>query len=515
MMPSEAVGIDLRKLVRQSGHYLAGLVGAMALGFVSFPIFTRVFSVADYGMIDYVQKVVLLLTAGAKLGLQQSAMRFYDGQGFSSDRTAARRYYSTMFYSVGLAALAVTAVFITVLYFAPHWLVEAPLTSLLCFAGTLVFLRALESILWVFLRVEERTKMYSVANVAMKAATIAAVCLLLAFGGRSPRTYFAGAIAVEGATVALLTIWLLRRGLIEMAGFNWSLAQKSLAFGAPLVVYELAGVALDSGDRFLVRHYLGLQPLGLYSVAYGLSSYVNDVLIAPLNLALVPLYMRLWKNEGRAKTREFLSAGLDLFFMVAVGVFAAACALSRDGILLLASSKYRGAEALMPMVVAGLLFYASNSFLSSGLWIHNQTMTMAKLLLWSAAINVGLNVLLLPRMGLQAAALATLVSYALCTLLLCRASFRTLPLRVDGKAIAKYSLAAGAAWAAASRIELGTPLLNLLARGTTLMLVYGGLLCLMDQRVRAFAAGLVARIRERSEAAQVAARAVERQKLFP
>src|SRR5262249_17036102 len=145
--------------------------------------------------------------------------------------------------------------------------------------------------LWVFLRVEERTKTYSVANVAMKAGTIAAVCLLLAFGGRSPRTYFAGAIAVEGATVALLTIWLLRRGLIGRAGIDWSLTRNALGFGAPLAVYELAGVVLDSGDRFLVRHYLGLQPLGLYSVAYGLSSYVNDVLIAPLNLALVPLYI--------------------------------------------------------------------------------------------------------------------------------------------------------------------------------------------------------------------------------
>jgi len=514
MRPSEAVGIELKKLFRQSGHYLAGLVGALALGFISFPIFTRVFSVADYGLIDYVQKVVLLLTAGAKLGLQQSAMRLYDGRGFSADPTEARKYYSTMFYSVGLAALAVTAVFLTAVFLSPHWLIEAPLAGLLCFAGTLVFLRAMESILWVFLRVEERTKTYSVANVAMKAGTIAAVCLLLAFGGRSPRTYFVGAITAEGATVALLTVWLLRRGLIDRACFNWSMTQKALAFGAPLVVYELAGVVLDSGDRFLVRHYLGARPLGLYSVAYGLSSYVNDVLIAPLNLALVPLYMRLWKNEGPARTREFLSAGLDVFLMVAFGVLAASCALSRDGILLLASSKYRGAEALMPMVVAGLLLFASNSFLSSGLWIRNQTMTMAKVLLCSAAVNIGLNVVLLPRIGLQAAALATLVSYALCTLLLCRSSFRTLPLRLDGKAIAKYFLAAGAAWAVSSRIELGTSLLNLLARGTTVLLVYGALLCAMDKRVRAFAAGLVVRFPQPSEARQVSAGAVERQKLL-
>jgi O-antigen/teichoic acid export membrane protein len=513
--PSDLVGIELRRLMRQSGHYVAGLLGVLALGFVSFPVFTRIFSVADYGMIDYVQKVILLLTAGAKFGLQQSALRFYDGRRFSSDPIAARRYYSTTFFSVGVAASAVTGLFVMTLCLAPHWLIEAPLAGLLCFAGTLVFLRAMESLLWVFLRVEEHTKMYSVANVAMKAATIAAVCLLLAFGGRSPRTYFAGAIVVEGVTVAVLTVWLFRRGLIEIAGFNWPLAQKSLAFGAPLVMYELAGVTLDSGDRLLVRHYLGAQPLGLYSVAYGLSSYINEVLIVPLNLALVPLYMRLWKNEGSAKTREFLNSALDIFSMVAIGVFAAACALSRDGILLLASSKYRGAEALMPMVVAGLLLYASNAFFSSGLWIHNQTMTMAKVLVWSATVNIGLNVLLLPRMGLQAAALATLLSYALCTVLLWRASAPKLPLRVDGGAIAKYFLAAGAAWAGASRIELGTPLLNLLTRGTTVVLIYSGLLWVIDQRMRALFASLVARLAQHSDAAQVDTRSLERQKLFP
>ena len=110
-MTSTVVTTELNKLLRQSVHYFAGLAGTMALGFVSFPIFTRVFSVADYGTIDYVQKIILLLTAGAKLGLQNSALRFYDSREFGSDREAERRYYSTLFYSVGVVAATVAAVF--------------------------------------------------------------------------------------------------------------------------------------------------------------------------------------------------------------------------------------------------------------------------------------------------------------------------------------------------------------------------------------------------------------------
>lgn len=75
-IPSVTVTDELRKLLRHSSHYLTGIVISLALGFISFPIFTRVFSVSDYGTIDLVAKVLPLLTALSKMGLQQSALRF-------------------------------------------------------------------------------------------------------------------------------------------------------------------------------------------------------------------------------------------------------------------------------------------------------------------------------------------------------------------------------------------------------------------------------------------------------
>ena len=481
---TSVISTELNKLLRQSVHYLAGLIGAMAMGFISFPIFTRAFSVADYGAIDYVQKIILLLTAGAKLGLQNSALRFYDARQFGTDRQAERRYYSTLFYSVGLVAAAVAVTFSAAIWLLPRWVADAPLASILCFAGTLVFLRGLESMFWSFLRAEERTKAYSLINVTLKAATIAAVCILLPFFGGSPRTYFTGIIGVEGAAVAFLTVWLIRRGLIGWARFDWPLARKSVTFGVPLVAYELSSLVLDSGDRFLVRRYLGPQALGLYSVAYGLSSYVNEMLLVPLGLAMIPICMRLWNTEGPERTAEFLSTGLDLFLMAACGILAGVCTLSRDGVLLLASSRYSGAERIIPMLVGGLLLYTTYIFLSAGLLIQKETMTMARLLFWSAAANIALNVFLLPRIGLAAAAVSTLLSYALCILLLGRASFRVLPLRFFPKAFCKYLAGAGAAWALASRIDMGAPLPNILARGGTVILTYGGLMFLLDRRVR-------------------------------
>ena len=101
---SSTVTGELKKLFQQSSHYLAGLIGSLALGFISFPIFTRAFSVADYGLIDLAQKVLLLLTATSKCGMQNSALRFFDRDSFAKDPAAAQRYYSSMFFGVAATA---------------------------------------------------------------------------------------------------------------------------------------------------------------------------------------------------------------------------------------------------------------------------------------------------------------------------------------------------------------------------------------------------------------------------
>jgi len=269
-------------------------------------------------------------------------------------------------------------------------------------------------------------------------------------------------------------------------------------FGMPLVAQEIFGIVLDSGDRALVRYYLGADALGFYSVAYGLATYVNTFIMSPLGLAILPIYMRLWTSEGREKTIEFLSFTLDLYLMAAIGILAVVVVSSRDAVLFLASTKYHGADRLIPTVVAGLLIYTVQVFLNAGLIIDKKTGSMAMALAYSAVINIGMNCLLLPRMGLQAAALATLVSYAFCTLLLARMSFKVLPLDIQFRVIVRYLFAAAVASAAGSRVDFGIPVWNLIGKSALAVLLYAGVLSLVDRRVRDWTAQLWRRLKQRA-----------------
>lgn len=491
MLLSRSVAGEMKKLIQHSSHYLAGLFGGLALGFISFPIFTRIFSVADYGMIDFIQKILLVPTALSKAGMQNSVLRFYNEKNFSSDSQAARSYYSTMLFGVAAMSVSVTLVFLVGVKFLLRHFIDGPLAALLCFASALILLRAVQSILLSFLRIEERTAAYNAATVLMKAATVGTVCAFLPWIGRSVRTYLSGTMAAEFVSVLVLVLWLFRRRLLNAVSFDRALFRSAVLFGLPLVFYELAGVILLTADRALVRYYLGAEALGYYSVAYGLSQYVNDLMTVPLGLAILPIYLRLWTSEGRARTTEFLRVSLDFYLMAAAGIYMLVALGSHDALLLLASPKYLGADRLIPYLVGGLLIYTTHVFLCAGLLIQKKTGTMALALICSTALNIVLNCLLLPRFGLTGAALALLFTHIVTILLLWLASSRILPIGVRTGALVKYGIAAVAAWAAGSQIALHSHLLNAVSRCAVGVSVYAGVLFLLDSRVRSLPSQLL------------------------
>ncbi len=475
---------ELRTLFRQSSHYFAGRVGVILLGFISFPLFTRLFSVADYGLMGLVLKVAAIFIALSKLGLQNSALRFYQEHAASGDRTALRRYFSTLLFgSAGVAAI-VMLLFLAGVWAMPGTLVTLTLKKLFSFAAILILTGGTCSIISGFLQVEEKTKAYNVLDVAQKAGTIAAVCAFFIFWRSNVWAFFAGTILLEVVVTLGMTLYLAGRRLLVPKLVQWDLLRTSILFGAPLVIYEFSSMVLDAGDRLFVQHYLGAQQLGYYSAAYNLAAYLQISIMAPLNLALFPIYMRLWVNKGKEETQAFIGKCLYLYTLLIVGVTAAATLTSGAMVTVLASSKYGAAKNLLPILVAGVLVYSVHIFLNAGLLIYKKTMVMAKLVVYAALLNIVMNILLIPRLGLLAAALATLVSYAFLVLLMARASFRVLPIRIEYGSIAKFLLAGAFTVATLRRLDLGSNFVNLIGKGLLSVLLYAAIVWLLDPRLR-------------------------------
>ena len=477
---------DFKTLYTQSSHYLAGRVVVMLLGLLSFPVFTRLFSVDEYGLLNLVTKTVAVFVVFAKMGVQNSVLRFYQDFARHGDRSTVRAYYSTLYFSIFVFAAMATIGFDLFIWLAPNKWMSPLLRQLLLLGSALIFIRGIYSVLVGFWRVQERTILFNGVDALNKVGVIVVICLLAFTWERSVRAFLGGSLLVEGATVFIASYLLFHQGLILPSAWNSKLFKDAVQYGAPLIFYELFGVVLASADRFLVQFYLGSRQLGYYSAAYNLSSSLQESVVAPLALALFPIYMRLWATKGREATQTFLSTIFNHFALVAVGIIALVALTSKDAVILLASDKFQKAHTLVPLLVAALLLAASHFFVDPGLLIYRKTGVMARIAIYSTVANIALNVLLLPRMGLFGAGLATFLSYLFMTLLTVHASFALLPIPLQLRRVAKYAAAAAIIFFALRGLHTEHALVGLAVKGALGTVGYIALVLLFDKVLRTF-----------------------------
>ena len=267
---------------------------------------------------------------------------------------------------------------------------------------------------------------------------------LLFFWQKTIFAFFLGLVIVEGVFLVQYLPALARRDLLSLRMFDFSFLRTAVVFSLPLMAAEISWVVLDSGDRFFIQHYMGLQALGFYAAAYGIAIYLQDVMMAPLQLALFPICMKVWNTEGKEATQKFLSRSLDQFVLVAVAVVCVAIVTSRDVIVLLASRKFQEAHTLLPFLVIGLVLSAVTIFFRPGLLIYKRASKIAAATFYACVLNIVLNIILLPRIGLLGAAIATMISYGGIVVFLAYQSLGVLPYKLELAALRAMQL--WAAW---------------------------------------------------------------------
>lgn len=464
--------------------YFSGRLVLILLGLVSFPLMTRLLSVSEYGIVSLTLRFVLLLSVLSKCGLQYSSARFYQHDAKDIHFEGRQRFYSTLVFGPLLVSAMIVGFYIPLLFAYKRHIADVFLFRCLLLAGALIIFRSMQSILLSLLRNEGRSGLHSVFEILTRVLTLAAF-VALAFSGLRSAVYILGGTAIaEGLVVGLQMLLLARRHLLLPKLVDWSLLRSSLAFGAPLILYELASIVLDSGDRILIRRFLGDAQLGLYSAAYNLSSYLQDSLMTPINLTIVPIYMRLWKQDGVGATQHFLSQALSWFLVATCLICGLTLLCAQEVVVLIASARFSLAARLLPVLVPGLMLYATHIFLNVGLVLQKRTGLMATLVCASAVVNLALNLLLIPRYGLMGGAWATLLASFLLVVLLGCFSYRTLPLHVNFSLVARSLVAGAIAFVIASRVHTVSPLLSLIIRIPLDLALFGVVLVLPSTSLR-------------------------------
>lgn len=471
-------------LGRDLGNYFAGRVLILLLGLISFPLMARLLSVQDFGSVSLVLRGVMLFTVLAKCGLQHSAARFFEHEQADAPVERHQSFFSTLTFGPLFTSTAIACACWVILLFLRSRFTDAGLFRCLCVAPFLVIARTLQTVMLTLWRNEGRSRLHTTLETSAKVFTLACLAFMFYTGLRSAVLVVVALVVCESLVVLIQWGMLRHEKRIRATAVSRNLMQESLRFGAPLILYELSSLVLDSGDRILIRVYAGGVALGLYSAAYNIAGYVQDALMTPLNLAITPMYMRLWRQNGPQATQAFLSRGLTWFIVAASAVTGLVFLCSSDVITLLASRRFADAHTLLPVLVPGLMLYASHIFLNVGLILSKRTGLMAAIVSVSAVLNLGLNLLLIPRFGSLGSAWATLLSYAVLIAWLAWLNRRLLPLTLNFRLITSAVASALAATWLTNWIHLQLPVLDLVAKALAFCVLFSLMLITIAKDAR-------------------------------
>lgn len=485
----------LGRLLVHASNYTWGSLLVTLAGFISFPIFTRLFSVDEYGLMSLVSATLMLLTGVAKLGLQHSIVRFHAELRAGKRALSERAYYSTVLLGMGGIGAGVALAWSVVSQFVPaHWWGDPRVPPLLLLTSGLVFVRVIDSALVNILRAQQRSAVFSTYNVARKYVGLAIILGTVFYVLPGLSGFYVGTIVAEVLAVTVLLALLLRRQPIAPAEFSPVLLRSMLVFGVPMIAYELGGLVLSVGDRYVIQNMLGPAALGAYAAAYNLCEYVQMIVVASFGQALIPMYTRLWEEKGEHETRRFIEQALHYYIVLAAAVIAGLAAIGTDVLTLLASEKFSAGAVVIPWVIAGMVVDGSLPIFGAGLFIHKQTRVIMGLVLASAAFNIALNVALIPSLHIVGAAIATLASYfflAACVMVL---GTRRLPVSMPWLHLAKCALLAVAMYAVVANIDAGHGLPGLLVRIAAGAATYAVLVLTFDRRARGAVGAIGARL---------------------
>ena len=153
---------------------------------------------------------------------------------------------------------------------------------------------------------------------------------------------------------------------------------------------------------------------------------------------------------------------------------------------------------VLSWVIAGMAVDGTNAMMGAGLFIHRKTRVIMSIVVCCAALNIGLNFLLVPRIGIVGAAIATLISYSVTSIALGTAGRRLLRVPIPWMTILRAGLTAAVMYAAIQHILPGHRLVTVAVRMVAGAPIYVIIMALIDRDARAMAQKPIDRLRSLS-----------------
>lgn len=398
---------ELRGLARETAVYGLSTVLGRLLSFLLTPLYSHLLEPSDNGAMQAVYAYIAFLTVVYGLGLDTAYLRLGRREGKADAGAFGAAWTAVLASSFAASAL---------IHLAAAPLARAiglpeEMAHLVRYAAWILFADAAMLLPYAELRGSHRAGAYAGIKLVGIAMNIALAFTFVKGMGLGLRGVFLANLVASCSTLAILSpVILSKLGPPDRARLR-----EMLTFGLPLVIAGVGSMVVQVADRPILVKVSGLAEAGIYGTCYKLGIGM---------MLLVGMFDQAWKpfileRADREDAGALIARVLTYFATLGCWAYLAIAFLTAPlvtaplfhGRALIHPSFWSGLD-VVPVVALGYLFNGLYFVMLAPLMLDKRTGAVSAATWAGAAFNLGLNWVLIPRLGMMGAAYATLGAYA-------------------------------------------------------------------------------------------------------
>ena len=386
--------------IKAGGWNFIGSVLLKGINYLTIPIFIRLMTIEEYGIystfLSYVTIISVIIGLGTT-GIQQTAK--YDiGENINS--------FNMLVIYLMLVLTCILGIVILGLYSVVSFDLPRRILILACvyslFLSTINLLSCKLSVNFQYKTQLILSLFCSVGNIVLSLVLIYKKVFRSALDGR-----IYGIIIVNGLVFLIICVYLMIvtnhniiiRNLKKYIKYIYSI-------GIPLLFHTLANSILSQFDRIILLEEKGAETAAIYSFAYTFQAIFLTIWVS-IEPSLAAWLMKRLTNQKYQNIKNICSVLLG--GIVSIGIMLVA--IAPELIRVFGTQEYEDSITLIFPMITSVFFIAITNFYTQIEYFMRNTKLMSIGTIGASALNILLNLLLIPKYGCIAAAYTTLISY--------------------------------------------------------------------------------------------------------
>lgn len=375
-----------------------------AINFFLLPLYTDNLTTEMLGVSDSITNLTGILLPLLTMGLDSAFSAFYFDK---EDPDRSKKVFHTLtrfFFMIG---------FIPILMIA-----ASPLISQILFHQTDYFYIvsfALVSVafnLWYLpysleLRLKNKMFLFGLSNLISSLSMILLNVLFVSVLHLGAMSLILSMAIVHCEMLLILLFMVKQKPQKEF--YQKSLMKPMLKFAIPLMPMSIMMWILSLSDQYVILSHHGEDAVGIYGIGLRFASLLN-VVISAVSVAYTTFAFSS-KDDSNAKKMYYYV--FNIISVVLLGVSFTVSLFGKEIVGLMTEHSYHEAYQTLRDLMFAQSLYAMTTIIGYGIYFAKKSIYSLISVSTGAIVNLGLNLILVPKYGIIAAALTTLIGYAL------------------------------------------------------------------------------------------------------